>query len=202
MIPPLWVSYPTMMSPTTEKRSRTWHRGTSGITSSWTSARPRLRWITEGPERLKMLPSAYMGRLPQVSSDLSWSVNTTHLVKKAQQHPLFLRKLKRTGLSSQLLTSLYRATTESIPWLSVTAGYSSCTAQDKKDLTRVVETAQGTVGCRRPDLDSVLRYLSPKKGQTHCDRSHPPGQHTVYTASIRKMAQEQADSGRASSSEL
>ncbi|KAI3354717.1 hypothetical protein L3Q82_004508 [Scortum barcoo] len=50
-----------------------------------------------------------------ITSDLTWSMNTAHLVKKAQQRLFFLRKLKRAGLSPQLLTNFYRATIESIP---------------------------------------------------------------------------------------
>ncbi|KAI3352644.1 hypothetical protein L3Q82_019227 [Scortum barcoo] len=33
-----------------------------------------------------------------ITSDLTWSMNTAHLVKKAQQRLFFLRKLKRAGL--------------------------------------------------------------------------------------------------------
>ncbi|KAI3361742.1 hypothetical protein L3Q82_001955 [Scortum barcoo] len=41
-----------------------------------------------------------------ITSDLIWSMNTAHLVKKAQQRLFFLRKLKRAaGLSPQLLTN-------------------------------------------------------------------------------------------------
>lgn len=50
-----------------------------------------------------------------ITSDLTCSLNTAHLVKKAQQ-----RKLKQAGLSSQPLANLYRATIESILCLSVT----------------------------------------------------------------------------------
>ena len=49
-----------------------------------------------------------------ITSDLSWSTNTSCLVKKAQQRLFFLRKLKHAGLSSRLLVNFYRATIESI----------------------------------------------------------------------------------------
>ncbi|KAI3353980.1 hypothetical protein L3Q82_018534 [Scortum barcoo] len=67
-----------------------------------------------------------------ITSDLTWSMNTAHLVKKAQQRLIFLRKLKRAGLSPQLLTNFYRATIESILCLSAAVWYGSCTAQDRK----------------------------------------------------------------------
>jgi len=62
-----------------------------------------------------------------IPSDLSWSLNTSHLAMKAQQRLFFLRKMKRAGLSSQLLANFYRATTESILCVSVTVWYGSCT---------------------------------------------------------------------------
>lgn len=46
--------------------------------------------------------------------DLSWSTNTSHLVKKAQQRLVFLRKMKQARLSTQLLVNFYHCTRESI----------------------------------------------------------------------------------------
>ncbi|KAI3366931.1 hypothetical protein L3Q82_009573, partial [Scortum barcoo] len=63
-----------------------------------------------------------------ITSDLTWSMNTAHLVRL-----FFLRKLKRAGLSPQLLTNFYRATIESILCLSAAVWYGSCTAQGRKD---------------------------------------------------------------------
>ncbi|KAI3376769.1 hypothetical protein L3Q82_000371 [Scortum barcoo] len=101
-----------------------------------------------------------------ITSDLTWSMNTAHLVKKAQQRLFFLRKLKCAGLSPQLLTNFYRATTiESILCLSAAVWYGSCTAQDRKDLARVVKTAQGIVGSPLPDLDSIYAGRIQKKAR-------------------------------------
>ncbi|KAI3373024.1 hypothetical protein L3Q82_023467, partial [Scortum barcoo] len=100
-----------------------------------------------------------------ITSDLTWSKNTAHLIKKAQQRLFFLRKLKRAGLSPQLLTNFYRATIESILCLSAAVWYGSCTAQDRKDLARVVKTAQGIVGSPLPDLDSIYAGRMQKKAR-------------------------------------
>ncbi|KAI3368038.1 hypothetical protein L3Q82_026864 [Scortum barcoo] len=81
-----------------------------------------------------------------ITSDLTWSMNTAHLVKKAQQRLFFLRKLKRAGLSPQLLTNFYRATTESILCLSAAVWYGSCTAQDLKGLSPGGENSTGDCG--------------------------------------------------------
>ncbi|KAI3372786.1 hypothetical protein L3Q82_023251, partial [Scortum barcoo] len=98
-----------------------------------------------------------------ITSDLTWSMNTAHLVKKAQQRLFFLRKLKHAGLSPQLLTNFYRATIESILCLSAAVWYGSCTAK----------TAQGIVGSPLPDLDSI--WPDPEEGPTYChaDPTHP-----------------------------
>ncbi|KAI3365317.1 hypothetical protein L3Q82_010407, partial [Scortum barcoo] len=45
-----------------------------------------------------------------------------------------------------LLTNFYRATTECILCLSATVCYGSCTAQDRKDLARMMKTAQRDCG--------------------------------------------------------
>lgn len=90
-----------------------------------------------------------------ITADLPWALNTTHSVKKAQQRLFFLRKLRKAGLPSRLMTNFYRSTIESILCLGMTVWYSSCTAQDRKDLARVVRTAQRIVGSPLPDLDSV-----------------------------------------------
>ncbi|KAI3367236.1 hypothetical protein L3Q82_008287 [Scortum barcoo] len=112
-----------------------------------------------------------------ITSDLTWSMNTAHLVKKAQQRLFFLRKLKRAGLSPQLLTNFYRATIESILCLSAAVWYGSCTAQDRKDLAQVVvKTAQGIVGSPLPDLDSIYAGRMQKKARhiiAATDPTHP-----------------------------
>ncbi|KAL0201505.1 hypothetical protein M9458_004692, partial [Cirrhinus mrigala] len=49
-----------------------------------------------------------------ISEDLSWTTNTSSLVKKAHQRLLFLRTLKKNQLSSATLVNFYRCTIESI----------------------------------------------------------------------------------------
>ncbi|KAI3364513.1 hypothetical protein L3Q82_011300 [Scortum barcoo] len=96
-------------------------------------------------------------------------------------------KLKRAGLSPQLLTNFYRATIESILCLSAAVWYGSCTAQDRKDLARVVKTAQGIVGSPLPDLDSIYAGLDAEEGPEHiaADPTHP-GKWTVLSSSMAR----------------
>ncbi|KAI3375383.1 hypothetical protein L3Q82_021866 [Scortum barcoo] len=81
----------------------------------------------------------------------------------------------RAGLSPQLLTNFYMATIESILCLSAAVWYDSCTAQDRKDLARVVKTAQGIVGSSLPDLDSIYagRMIQKKAQHIAADPTHP-----------------------------
>ncbi|KAI3357071.1 hypothetical protein L3Q82_015458 [Scortum barcoo] len=103
-----------------------------------------------------------------ITSDLTWSMNTAHLVKKAQQRLFFLRKLKRAGLSPQLLTNFYRATIESILCLSAAVWYGSCTRL--KGLSPGGENSTGDCekSSSRPGLN--IRWPDPEEGPTYC---HP-----------------------------
>ena len=47
-----------------------------------------------------------------ISEDLSWSLNTSSLIKKAHQRLFFLRRLRKVKLSRQTLEIFYRCTTE------------------------------------------------------------------------------------------
>ncbi|KAI4882104.1 hypothetical protein NFI96_000101 [Prochilodus magdalenae] len=49
-----------------------------------------------------------------ISSDLTWSLNSSVLVKKAQQRLYFLRSLKKVHLSPRILVNFYCCTIESI----------------------------------------------------------------------------------------
>ncbi|KAI4896159.1 hypothetical protein NFI96_032373 [Prochilodus magdalenae] len=49
-----------------------------------------------------------------ISSDLTWSLNSSVLVKKVQQRLYFLRSLKKFHLSPRILVNFYRCTIESI----------------------------------------------------------------------------------------
>ena len=76
-------------------------------------------------------------------------------MKKAQQRLFFLRKLKKAKVSTQLLVNIYRSTIESMLCHCAIVWYSSCTAENSRDLTQVVKTAQRIVGIKLPELDSV-----------------------------------------------
>src|SRR4029434_672331 len=74
--------------------------------------------------------------------DLSWSVNTSETVKKAQQRLHFLRVLRKNNLECKLMVAFYRTTIERVLTYCLSAWYSGCTAADKRALQRVINTAQ------------------------------------------------------------
>ncbi|XP_062849614.1 uncharacterized protein LOC134311895 [Trichomycterus rosablanca] len=98
-----------------------------------------------------------------VYGQLTWTVNTSHLIKKAQQRLFFLRKLKKAKLPQKLLVNFYRSTIESILTSNFTVWYSSCTAAKRKDLHRVVKTAQRVIGTELSHLDVLYASRLRKK---------------------------------------
>ncbi|KAI4892928.1 hypothetical protein NFI96_014174 [Prochilodus magdalenae] len=79
-----------------------------------------------------------------LSNNLTWSNNTSSLVRKAHQRLYFLRRLRRAGLGSSVLTSFYRCVVESVLCSSINVWHGSCSAADRKALQRVVKAAQRT----------------------------------------------------------
>ena len=90
-----------------------------------------------------------------ISEDLSWSHNTQHIAKKSQQRLYFLRKLRKFGLSSKLLSNFYRCTVESLLCNSITVWFGNCKVQERKALQRVIKTAQYICGAAFPSLQDI-----------------------------------------------
>ncbi|KAF7669875.1 hypothetical protein LDENG_00100560, partial [Lucifuga dentata] len=114
----------------------------------------------------------YLGIL--ISADLSWSSNTTAVIKKAQQRLHFLRILRKNNLDGKLLETFYRSCIESLLTYCISVWYTSCTEADRKRLQRVVKTAQKIVGHPLPTLEDIYnsRCLTRARNIVK-DRSHP-----------------------------
>ena len=115
-----------------------------------------------------------------ISEDLSWTLNSSKLIKKAHQRLFFLRKLKKAHLSPQILVNFYRCIIESILTNCVTVWYGNCSVSDRKALQRVVKTAQRIIGSSLPSIEAVQskRYLRNARGICK-DCSHP--NHRLFT---------------------
>ncbi|KAK3543080.1 hypothetical protein QTP70_010531 [Hemibagrus guttatus] len=68
------------------------------------------------------------------AENLTWSLNTTSISKKAQQRLYFLHRLRKAHLPPPILTMLYRGTIESVLSSCITAWFGNCTVSDRKTL--------------------------------------------------------------------
>ncbi|TKS65279.1 putative RNA-directed DNA polymerase from transposon BS [Collichthys lucidus] len=119
----------------------------------------------------------YLGM--NIANDLTWSTNTSYLVRKAHQRLCFLRRLRRAGLGSSVLTSFYRCVVESVMCTCITVWHGNCSAAEKKALQRVVKAAQRTVGCSLSTTTDI--YTSRCRKRASCimkDSTHPA--HTLF----------------------
>ncbi|GAA6112005.1 RNA-directed DNA polymerase from mobile element jockey-like, partial [Tachysurus ichikawai] len=92
-----------------------------------------------------------------ISEDLTWSLNSSILIRKAQQCLYFLRRIKKSLLCYWILENFYCCTIESILTNCISVWYSSCTASDHKALQRVVKTAQKIIGIELPTLENIFK---------------------------------------------
>ncbi|XP_054650702.1 uncharacterized protein LOC129191401 [Dunckerocampus dactyliophorus] len=115
-----------------------------------------------------------------ISEDLTWSHNTQQILKKSQRRLYFLRRLRKFGMSTTILSCFYRCTIESVLTASITVWYGNCTTRDRKALQRVIKTSQNIVGAALPSLQDI--YTSRVLRRTHNlikDSTHP--QHSLFT---------------------
>src|SRR4029434_1538299 len=77
------------------------------------------------------------------------------VLKAAQKRLFFLRRLKKFGMDSVILTNFYRCTIASILTGCITVWYGSCTAKDRKALRSVVRTAEFIIGRGLPALQDT-----------------------------------------------
>ncbi|KAI3374190.1 hypothetical protein L3Q82_006052 [Scortum barcoo] len=91
-----------------------------------------------------------------ITDDLTWSVNSASLVKRAQQRLHFLRRMKRAHLPPPILTTFYRSTVESILTSCISVWCGGCTAADWRTVRRVVFNSGRTSWKRTSTL--LLRW--------------------------------------------
>uniref|UniRef100_A0A3B1K0V6 Reverse transcriptase domain-containing protein n=1 Tax=Astyanax mexicanus TaxID=7994 RepID=A0A3B1K0V6_ASTMX len=109
-----------------------------------------------------------------VTEDLSWSTNSASLARKANQRLYFLRKLRRAGAPTPIMTTFYRGAIESILTSCFTVWYGACTASCRRTLQRIVRAAEKIVGTSLPSLqDLYSSRLTRKALRLAGDPSHP-----------------------------
>ncbi|KAK3508028.1 hypothetical protein QTP70_010635 [Hemibagrus guttatus] len=87
--------------------------------------------------------------------DFTWSLNTSSITKKAQQHLYFLRRLRKAHLPPLILTTFYRGTIESVLSSCITAWFGNCTVSDSKTLQWIVRTAEKIIGVSLPSIMNI-----------------------------------------------
>ncbi|KAK3523497.1 hypothetical protein QTP70_001160 [Hemibagrus guttatus] len=112
--------------------------------------------------------------------DLTWSLNTSSITRKAQQCLYFLRRLRKAHLPPTILTIFYRGTIESILSSCITAWFGNCTVSDRKTLQRIVRTAEKIIGVSLPSImDLYSTRCICKANSIVDDPTHPS--HTLFT---------------------
>lgn len=116
-------------------------------------------------------PSGFLGIF--ISANISWSDNTTPIIKKAQQRLHFLRVLRRHNLNSSLLLTFYQSSMESLLTYCITVWYSSCTVANRE---RLQSCKVSTEDHWLPSLFSVghLHLALPQQSQVHHQRQFTP----------------------------
>ncbi|KAK3521482.1 hypothetical protein QTP70_006831 [Hemibagrus guttatus] len=87
--------------------------------------------------------------------NVTLSLNTSSISKKAQQHLYFLQRLRKAHLPPPILTMFYRGTIESILSSCITAWFGNCTVSDRKTLQRIVSTAEKIIGVSLPSITDM-----------------------------------------------
>ena len=115
-----------------------------------------------------------------ISERLTWTTNTSTLVKKANKRLFFLRKLAKLHLSPPVLLSFYRCAIESILCTGISIWHSSCTAKERNSVQRVVNISQRIIKDSLPSIKSVYRKRCLRRAQNIIrDSSHP--NHGLFT---------------------
>jgi len=90
-----------------------------------------------------------------LSADYSWTYNIRALVKKAQQRLHFLRVLRKNNMDTKLLLAFYHSSVLSVLTYCLNIWYAGSTAEDRKAVQRVINTAQKIMGCPLPSLENI-----------------------------------------------
>ncbi|KAI5614112.1 gastrula zinc finger protein XlCGF28.1-like [Silurus asotus] len=115
-----------------------------------------------------------------LADNLTWSLNTSSITKKAQQHLYFLKRLRKTHLPPPILSMFYRGTIESILSICITAWFGNCTILDRKSLQRIVRTAEMIIGISLPSIMDIYTTRCIHKAHSIVDdHTHPS--HTLFT---------------------
>ena len=139
---------------------------------------PHIPLIINGSAVESVKSTKFLG--VHITDDLTWSINTTALVKKAQQRLYFLHRMRRADLPPSALTTFYRGAIESILTSSLSVWYGSCSAADQKALQRVVRTAEKITKTAQPSIQDLYPSHCHKRA-TNITKDHTHLAHKLFT---------------------
>ncbi|KAI4886435.1 hypothetical protein NFI96_011889 [Prochilodus magdalenae] len=116
-----------------------------------------------------------------LAEDLTWTTNTSHLVRKAQQRLHFLPRLRRVNLPQQLLCNFYRSTVESILTSCITVWYGSATS------------AEHIAASTLPPIQDIYDKRCLRKSSQHILRPPTPQPSPLPTSALRKENRRSSD---------
>ncbi|KAL7855621.1 hypothetical protein AOLI_G00192250 [Acnodon oligacanthus] len=119
-----------------------------------------------------------------ITENLTWTLNTNSIAKRAQQRLYFLRRLKKAHLPPPILSMFYRGTVESILSSCIIAWFGNCTGSDRKTLQRIVRTAEKIIGASLPSIMDIYTTRCIRKSHQHCGRPQPSLTRTFLIAAI------------------
>ncbi|KAM9366640.1 uncharacterized protein plekho2 [Symphorus nematophorus] len=109
-----------------------------------------------------------------IYDNLTWTTNTSSVLKKAQQCLHFLRRLRRASLPPPILTFFYRGTVENVLTSCITAWFGNCSAQEHKTLQCVVRTAEKVIESSLSSMQYLFLTRCVRRASAITkDSSHP-----------------------------
>ncbi|KAK1795852.1 hypothetical protein P4O66_008965 [Electrophorus voltai] len=109
-----------------------------------------------------------------IVENLTWTLNTSSITKRAQQRLYFLRKLREAHLPSPILTTFYRGTVETILSSCIITWFGNCTTFDRKTLQRIVRTAEKIIGVSLPSITNIYITRCSRKATNIVKDPHTP----------------------------
>ncbi|KAK1783985.1 hypothetical protein P4O66_022177, partial [Electrophorus voltai] len=94
-----------------------------------------------------------------LTENLTWTLNTSSITKRAQQRLYFLQKLRKAHLPSPILTTFYRGTRGSILSRCITTWFGNYTIFDCKTLQRIMRTAEKINEISLPAITDITQHI-------------------------------------------
>ncbi|KAI4883582.1 hypothetical protein NFI96_033202, partial [Prochilodus magdalenae] len=137
-----------------------------------------------------------------IIENLTWSLNTSSIAKKAQQRLYFLLRLRKAHLPPPILTMFLRGTVESILSSCIITWLGNCNASDRKTLQRIVRTAEKIIGVSLPSVTDIHTTRCTREAISIVKEPRSPLTWTFLTAAVWKQTGEDVKNMKNMSGEI